>query len=648
MSTNFFQQQDTARRNTSRLVVLFILAVLALIALLYFICLAIFVFADRGDGPAPSLFQPSLLLGVSVGTLAVVGGGSAYKTAQLAAGGKSVALLLGGREIPGNTREPHERRLLNIVEEMAIASGVPVPPVYVLPDEQGINAFAAGHSPGDAVVAVSQGALDNLTRDELQGVVAHEFSHILNGDMRLNLRLMGLIHGIIILSVVGYYLMSVRSNSRSDSGKDSGSQIALLGLALYILGSVGAFFGMLIQAAVSRQREFLADASAVQFTRNPDGIGGALKKIGGLAAGSKITNGSALEANHFFFADGLTNRFLSLLDSHPPLAARIRRIDPHWDGQYPEVEPVHITGEETKREKAPTRPPLSLPGMPQLPLPVPPPVLGIAADAAERHIGSPTAAGLETAAWFTEGITPAIREVLGEPFSARAVIYGLLLDSDPAIRARQIELLKSGADPRDAAETLRLESAARSVLPGARVTVAHLAIPALRTMSPTQYRAFREQVDRLIAADGRVSLFEFCLRRVVCYHLDRAFGRSAETRPRTFAASDLDAAAACVIGVLAREGSADVAAAGKAFAAGMGEWKESAAAGQPPECSLKDFGAALDKFAAAGPGPKRRLMRGCVSCVVADRQVTAAEYEVLRAVCSSLDLPLPPLAHPAT
>jgi Zn-dependent protease with chaperone function len=647
MSTSFFQQQDTAHRNTARLVILFVLSILALIALTYFVCLGIFIYTESDGKTTPSLFQPMLLLGVATGVVALVGCGSLYKIAQLSSGGSAVALMLGGREIQGNTRDLRERRLLNIVEEMSIASGVPMPPVYVLPDEKGINAFAAGHAPGDAVVAVSQGSLDYLTRDELQGVVGHEFSHILNGDMRLNIRLLGLIHGLVLISIVGFYLMHVRGSS-SDKDK-SGAQIALLGIALYILGSIGAFFGLLIQAAVSRQREFLADASATQFTRNPDGIGGALKKIGGLEEGSKIKNGHAMEANHMFFADGLTNRFLSLLASHPPLGERIRQIDPNWDGTYPEVQPVDVEVEEPKREKGAPRPPLSIPGIPQMPLPVAAPAVALAAGATIDQVGVPTGEGLDAASAFTAGITPELREVIGEPFSARAAIYALLLDDHAEVRARQVERLQAEADPRDVAETLRLESAERAIPEGTRLTLAHLALPALRRMSPRQYQVFRSQIDHLIAADERVSLFEFCLERVVCRYLDRAFGESRPPQMRYRSAEQLTAAAECVLGLLARKGQDDESAAARAFAAGMREWQGDAATGGKPERSgLREFGAALDQFAQAVPQLKQKLLRGCVACIVADRQVTATEYELLRTICSSLDVPLPPLAAKAT
>src|SRR5262249_38401070 len=280
MATNFFQQQDSARRKTFQLVVYFVLAILILIALVYGLLLVLSMYSAHEP---VSWWQPELLLLAAAGVALVVGAASAFKVAQLASGGQAVALMMGGEEVPGTTTDARQKRLLDVVEEMSLAAGVPVPPVYVLA-EPGINAFAAGYAPGDAVVAVSQGCLNYLTRDELQGVVAHEFSHILNGDMRLNIRLIGLIFGIMALSIIGRMLMFT-SGGRSSGRNDSRGGMMLLGLGVFVLGLVGAFFGRLIMAAVSRQREYLADASAVQFTRNPDGIGGGLQKSGGAAAG---------------------------------------------------------------------------------------------------------------------------------------------------------------------------------------------------------------------------------------------------------------------------------------------------------------------------------------------------------------------------
>src|ERR1039458_7714733 len=338
---DFFERQDQARRNTKLLVVYFILGVAMLIVAVYAATLVIFTGVasshhHRYDEQVQMvLWNPQLFLGAAIGTLAVIALGRGFKTLELAQGGSTVATMLGGRLVDPSTSDPDERKLRNVVEEMAIAAGVPVPQVYLLPQEKGINAFAAGHTTSDAVVAVTAGAVKLLTRDELQGVIGHEFSHILNGDMRLNLRLMGTIFGILCLAIIGRVLLQTARGGGRSRGQNP---LPLLGLLLLVIGYIGVFFGRLTQAAVSRQREFLADASSVQFTRNPGGITGALKKIGGLGeTGSRLGHAHAEELSHMFFGNGVSEPFIGLLETHPPLAERIRVFDPNFDGKFPYV-----------------------------------------------------------------------------------------------------------------------------------------------------------------------------------------------------------------------------------------------------------------------------------------------------------------------
>jgi Zn-dependent protease with chaperone function len=284
---NFFEHQEAARRNSRRLVVLFALAVIAIVIAVNVAATVLFqMFAapvglrwQSGSLPNGFYFTNTVVV------LGLIFGGTLLEMNRLKAGGVAVAQMVGAREVDTSTRDLLDRRLVNIVEEMAIASGVPMPRVFVMDAETSINAFAAGHSIDDAIVAVTRGTLTRLSRDELQGVIAHEFSHILNGDMRLNLRLIGVLYGLLIVALAGRFLLELGGRSRGGGDRSSGSAIAVLvaaGLALWVLGYIGVFFGRLIKAGVSRQREFLADASAVQFTRNPDGIGGALRKIAGL------------------------------------------------------------------------------------------------------------------------------------------------------------------------------------------------------------------------------------------------------------------------------------------------------------------------------------------------------------------------------
>lgn len=346
MATDFFDHQLVARKRTSLLIGYFILAVVLIILAVYGVATACLIATTQGQAGISELWDWERLALVATGVSIVILAGSLYKTATLREGGSAIARLLGGELVNPGAATPAQRRLLNIVEEMAIASGTPVPSVYVLKDETSINAFAAGHEPGDAVIAVSQGSLDHLNRDELQGVIAHEFSHILNGDMRLNLRLIGLLHGILLIALIGYTIMRVMGNSSSSSrsrskddekGNGSAMAIFLMGVGLMAVGYVGVFFGRLIKSAISRQREFLADASAVQFTRNPDGIAGALKKIGGLASGSQIQNQNAEQACHMFFGPGVSF-WTEAMATHPPLVERIRRIDPNFDGVFPTID----------------------------------------------------------------------------------------------------------------------------------------------------------------------------------------------------------------------------------------------------------------------------------------------------------------------
>jgi len=617
-----------------------VLAILILIALVYGLLLALSMYGAREP---VSWWQPELLLFAAPGVGLVVGGASAFKVAQLASGGQAVALMLGGEEVPGTTSDARQKRLLNVVEEMALAAGVPVPPVYVL-QEPGINAFAAGYAPGDAVVAVSQGCLNYLTRDELQGVVAHEFSHILNGDMRLNIRLIGLIFGIMALSIIGRILMHT-SGGRAGGRNDSRGGLVLLGLGVFVLGLVGAFFGRLIMAAVSRQREYLADASAVQFTRNADGIGGALKKIGGLAEGSRINTPEAAEAGHMFFANAFGSGLVGLLATHPPLVDRIRRLDPQFDGQFPQVRPVGVDREELAGPRPGRVPPFAaiprLPGLPQVPVVV----LGLADEAASR-VGHVDPEVISYAQALHDGMPDVLRVAAQEPFSARAVVYALLLDPRADLRELQLTRLKAGAEPHCFAETLRLVDAVQALPDTHRLPLLDLAMPALRQMSPRQYRDFRAQVEVLMIADQRLSLFEYALRCVLHRHLDVQFLPQDHTRPVHSSPQKLAHPVATVLALLAWEGQPEPDQAARAFDTGMrGYIGGDHTHRLPPreKCSLAEFDAALQTLNHSVPAIKRRIVVACTACILANQQVTVREAELLRAICDMLDCPLPPL-----
>jgi Zn-dependent protease with chaperone function len=647
MSTNFFKQQGEARRKTFWLLVQFGLAVVCLMALTYcLVVVCLIMMSTNKPDDRPPFFQLDLFLTVVAVMGAVVAGGSMLRVAQLSQGGKSIALMLGGRQIATNTRDLHERRILNIVEEMAIASGVAVPTVYLLPQEGSINAFAAGRGQGDAVVAVSQGCIDYLTRDELQGVVAHEFSHILNGDMALDLRMLALISGIMGLAEAGRLVIWLASNSSSrsssdDDKKDNRTAFLLLGVGLLVLGLIGAFLGSLIKAAISRQREFLADASALQFTRNPNGIGGALKKIGGASDGSRVKSNRADEVSNIFLASPLSGvSLLSMFATHPPLEERIRAIDPYWDGKFPEVRKVSVDPAEEAGPRVGPNALLknlpSLPGMPQLPLPV---VL------AGLDSGIPSGSG---GAGEPRPAKPAESGVLGqaarEPFSAPALVYCMLLDRRPEHRQAQLNLLREAVEPAAFAEVQRLIPIVDAVPESARLPLLDRLQPALLRMSVPQYRRFRTAVDNLIAEDGQVALFEYALRSVVIHRLDLGLGLRKRPSAKYSNPRSLLPALTQLLSHLAWEGNRDPREAQLAFAAGMRTFlgKEPGVQLLPREqVSLREFHAAVLHCALAMPNLKRQVLAACGATVLADGKITVAESELVRAVGALLECPLP-------
>jgi Zn-dependent protease with chaperone function len=555
--------------------------------------------------------------------------------------------MLGGRLLDPGTTDPDERRLLNVVEEMSIASGTPVPPVYLLPDDS-VNAFAAGFSPSDAIIGVTRGCMQLLSRDELQGVIAHEFSHILNGDMRLNIRLIGVLHGILMISLVGYFIfrsvaLAGRGSRRRD-GKGGGGVLAilLLGVLLMVIGYVGVFFGRLIKSAVSRQREFLADASSVQFTRNPDGIAGALRKIGGLSSGSRISSPHAESASHMFFENALGAPFLGLLATHPPLAVRIKRIDPTFDGTFPKVERPD-TGRAALKDEYPGA--SAVAGV-AAPAPSSGPV-EVAPEAVMACVGTVGVGQLEYARSLRESLPEALMRAAREPYGARAVIYGLLLDRDEAaVRTRQLQRLSVKADRAVYSLTVELLAAFAGLSVQHRLPLADMAMPALQQLSNSQYAAFRQNVRYLAEADEQISLFEYTLQRTLLGHLDAAFGRTRKVPPQLYSLKPLRRECAVLLSTLAYLGTENDEEAGRAFAQAAEKLLLPSGAVRflPADaCGLAAVDAALTRLSTLAPLQKRSVLDACTTCVLADREVTADEAELLRAVADTLGCPMPPL-----
>lgn len=626
---NFFAEQDRARRNTLVLVLLMGAAVLCLI-LMTAVATSLFFYFFQQPIDSPHLavtvhtswmdhFQrvltSDLIYYTAAGVLAVVIGASLYKALQLGGNGRKVAEMLGGRLIPPNTTDPQERKFLNIVEEMAIASGNPVPQVYVL-EEPAINAFAAGSDRRNVVIGITRSALELLNREELQGVVAHEFSHIHNGDMRLNLRLVALLHGILVIGLIGSLLM--RTTSRRNN-KNQGAQLGL-GLVLLILGYCGVFFGNLIKAAVSRQREFLADASAVQFTRNPDGIANALKKIGGHGSHGLLETPRAAEYSHMYFDQGVVGSFLGrIMATHPALPERIRKIQPRWDGAM--IAPKPQAENTTIPE-----PTISAAGL------APEQALGLVA--AVATIGNPQPENLAAAQGFLRKLPAALHEAAHEPFNCRALLYGLLLDKgDNDCRARQLNHLRQTADAETLAALEQLLSEIDTLARAHYLQLVELTIPALKSLSPTQYQTFKRDLITLIKADTKISLLEWCLYRIITANCE-----SRTQRGHLHLKQMPDAVTTVLLMACSSSGSSHCAA---AFEAASTHLPQAVPVPEARQVSIPQLDAAMKQLEQLRPLEKPQFLKALAACIHTDGQVTDEEAELFRALADCLDCPVP-------
>jgi Zn-dependent protease with chaperone function len=637
---DFFGHQERARRLSRRLVLLFGLAVVAIIGCIHAATVGLLVAIGESNG-----WHPELLAVTALATLTIVGGASAWKVSQLRAGGPLVAAQLGGRRVPPETQDPKERMLRNLVEEMAIASGVPVPAVFVLDQEPGINAFAAGWGTADAAIAVTRGSLEQFDRDELQGVVAHEFSHIFHGDMRLNMRLMGVLFGILCIAMLGRVLLQV--GARGGGGNRRGNQAAALlvfGVAMIAIGYLGVFFARLIQAAVSRQREFLADASAVQYTRNPRGIGMALAKIGGF--GGALRSAHAEEASHMMFADGMKRFFGGVLATHPPLRERVARVLPgirlpQQDGAAM-VDAVATAVVPAAVAQALAPPP---PHSHQRPATQRGPA--IAARSLLQSIGEPTSGHVAAAAEWLAALPLELLSAAREPRRTPALVLALLLDADPARRQQQLAPIQA-RDGSLSHEMAHLQTMLAREAPQARLPLLELALPNLRQLPAPAVAQLRNDARALAYADGELLAFEFALLKTMERHLPRPGEHPPRPHGRPRALLDLPRPASLVLAALAQAGAhGDRTAAQAAFAAGVAELPGMAAQSMPDlPRGLAELEDAVQELAAVSPFGKRSLLAACARAAGADGRLTGEEVDLLRALAEYWDCPIPLATRP--
>ncbi len=632
MAMNFFEHQDAARRTSKRLIVLFAMAVAGIVIAVDFGVYVGFGFARHASGGNAA----GILLLSTIVTLAVIGISSMVRTAGLRSGGSAVALELGATQVSEDTTDPQYRRLRNVIEEIAIASGVPVPEIYVLEQEAGINAFAAGWAPTDAAITVTRGALDHLNRDELQGVIAHEFSHVLNGDMRLNIRLIGILFGILVLAIIG---RKVLFNVRGGRDSKGNAPVLLIALALLIAGYVGLFFGRLIKAGLSRQREYLADASAVQFTRQSSGIAGALKKVGGLVDGSKLVATDAEEASHMFFGDGIG--YSALFATHPPLIKRIQALEPgfqpdaldnlsaRWALSPPD-------GAEEDRQLGFDSAHGHLPGAnAELP---------IRAAAVIAQVGAPQENDYRRASVISGKMPDDLLAASRALDQAIPLVFALLLDSDAGVRAQQEATIRQRHDDATLAMANTLSAQTAGLHPMLRLPLASLVFPLLRRRPRPELDNFIGTVDALSQADGQVSLFEYCLACLLHRQLTDSLDPSAHWSSGRRKLPEAQNEIALLLSVVAQYGQDTPAEAQRAYAAGMNNVLPDAnIAYAPPSDGVGALDNAWPVLDALDPMGKSVLIEGLVAAVSLDGKVTVSESELLRTVCAVLHCPLPPM-----
>ncbi|KKO46328.1 peptidase [Arsukibacterium ikkense] len=612
MASNFFSQQDLARRNTRILITLFSLAVVLLLVLtnaLVLIGLGLVDVQSASSGTVSGQGLPwQMVFFTSVIVITAVSIAVLVKWQQLKGGGKVVATSLGGSRIDAASKDPLERRLLNVVEEMAIAANVPVPPVYLLP-ERGINAFAAGYSPGDAVIGVTRGCIEQLNRDELQGVVAHEFSHILNGDMRMNIRMIAILNGILFLGHIGYYMLrssrtTSRSIGRSSNKNNNAGGILAIALGLIVIGYLGSFFGNLIKAAVSRQREYLADASAVQFSRNPRGIAGALKRIGAHSAGTRINNENADENSHLFFGEAIAS-WASIFATHPPLAQRIKRLEPHWNGKFPSPISQVATPADSTAETAAARP------------------------TSKEKLQQALAV-----------LPMLLVQSSRQPLPAQAIVCAMLLQH-PEFEAVQLQLIKNQGPDNLLQQVDQLLDAVQALSLPKQVELLQRSVPALKELPPAQFQQFEQLILALTAADQQLSLLEWVVLSFIDHTVASHF--SPKSQVRNASITDFSEVAKPTLQLLSAvaDTAGAPAACQQAWQAGLTNLGLSNDTPKPDH-DWSMLSSHLNNLLGSAPLLKQHIWQALLAAVAADEQQTETEQALLRALALLLEMPWQP------
>ncbi|MBT8103652.1 MAG: M48 family metallopeptidase [Gammaproteobacteria bacterium] len=647
---NFFDAQDRARQTSRRLVAAYIVATLAIVlAVTALVGVALFNFSETGYAYATNLGYPKgeflvqhgpVLIATAIVTTLFILGATLFKTSVLSAGGGRVATQMGGTLVPADVQDPLRRRLRNVVEEMAIASGVPVPEIYVLEEERSINAFAAGYTPSDAAVAVTRGTLELLDRDELQGVIAHEFSHVLNGDMRLNIRLMGVLYGIMVLGLIGRLIVrGGHHTSIVSSRRNRGAPVALVvGLGLVIIGGIGVFFARIIKAGISRQREYLADASAVQFTRQSTGIANALKKIGGYSAGSLIKSADPEEISHMLFGTGA--RFSGIFATHPPLVQRIQALDPSFkEAEFPRVDP-------RRRSAASDSDAVHRGLASDVTTALASGGTAVLAESIAETVGHPESEHIVYAQHLRQSVPESLYAAAHSAEFAYLLTIALILHRDGTVVDRQLSLAREQLGAERTRLLRRYYDELSTVSAEYRLPLLAIAFPALK-LRPNQHLSYLVSLaTRMIEIDGEVDFYEYCFYRILMSNLGQAIDPSGRRTAIRAGKRELRNATIDLLRVLADYGHETQEQSEAAFQSGratLGKWAQSFEFQSDRSYTVAVLDHSLDVLLGLNNKGKETLLRAISATAAHDATLSVGEAELIRAVCATLNYPLPPI-----
>ena len=638
---NFFEHQDSARQKTRVLVGYFLLAIFVIVVAVnaagfatWLFTLKVYQVENSTWGQLVSQWWQTDANLITIGTtLSLILLGSALQWFNLSGGGPSVAKMVSARSVSSIKHNEKITQFTHVVEEMSIASGTPVPQLYVMERESGINAFVAGYQIEDTVMVVTQGLLDNLDRNEIQAVTAHEFSHIFNGDMRLNMRLISLLSGILMIGQFGRFLMhaGARSSRSYRSNKNSGGLPLIIGgLVIWLIGSIGVFFGRLIKSAVSRQREFLADASAVQFTRNPDALASALNKI--LEHSSVLHSRHAEDMSHLCIGSASNqNSLFGNLATHPPLIDRITRIAPSFLTRIKHAK---------KHDEVFNKEPYSQSNMATSSFNA-----GISAgalltsEAIISGVGQSQNAHLQVAKQLHQQIPDTLKTLLHQSTGAKSFSIALILREIK--NPDELEKAIAMTDSYDRLPVTELLPWVRNMPVNLRLPCIDICMPTLKQLEHPQRHSFIKVIESLAKLDKNINTTEWLVISQLRTHLltNKVIRKTSSIGSLKAVNKEIQTLLSALVFT-----DSDLAQATQSYKTAIASfdlkngWLMSRDA-----VGYTEISTALWRLKELNYLLKRPLLQACADIVLTDALLSTEEYELLRVISDTLGCPLPPL-----